>query len=66
MGVEALIRKILGFLGEQGIMISAGQSNWEVFWFGWGVGRFKVAIGGCEKIKWVGIGIQLCWSDHKF
>ena len=66
MGVEALIRKILGFLGEQGIIISASQSNWEVFWFCWVVGRFKVATCGCGKIKWVGIGIKLCWSDHKF
>ena len=48
------------------IIISAGLINWEVFWFGWGGGRFKVAICGCGKIKWVSIGIQLCWSVHKF
>ena len=38
----------------------------DVFWFGWGVGRFKVATCGCRKIKWVGVRIKLCWSDHKF
>ena len=35
-------------------MISADQSNWEVFWFGWVVGRFKVATCGCGKLNgWV-------------
>ena len=35
-------------------IISAGQSNWEVFWFGWVVGRFKVATCGCGKLNgWV-------------
>ena len=63
--MEALIRKILEFLGEQGIIISADQSNWYVFWFGWGgVGRFKVATCRCGKIKWVGVRIKLCWPNH--
>ena len=34
IGVEALIRRILGVLGELGIIISAGQSNWEFSCFG--------------------------------
>ena len=65
MGVEALIRKILGFLGGAGHYNSAGQSNWEVFWFGWGCrdSKFQLSSG---NIKWVGVRIKLCWSDDKF
>ena len=48
MGVEALIRKILEFLGEQGIIISADQSNWYVFWFGCGGGE----IQSCNLQVW--------------
>ena len=66
MGVEALFERYWSFSGEQGIVISAGQSNWEVFWFGWVMGRFKIATCRCGKNKWVGIGIKLCWSGHKF
>ena len=61
IGVEALIRRILGVLGELGIIISAGQSNWEFSCFGWGVGRCEVAS---EKINWVIIRIKLCWSVY--
>ena len=61
IGVEALIRRILGVLGELGIIISAGQSNWEFSCFGWGVGRCEVAS---EKINWVIIRIKLCWSFY--
>ena len=55
MGVEALIRKKLRFLGgEKGIIISAGQSNWDVFWFGWGWGDSKLKLGGVGKLNcWV-------------
>ena len=41
-------------------IISAGQSNCEVFWFGWGVGRYEHATCGCGKIKWLGIKTKLC------
>ena len=53
--MEALIRKILEFLGEQGIIISADQSNWYVFWFGWGGwGDSKLQLAGVGKLNgWV-------------
>ena len=62
MRVEAL-KRVLGFWGELGIIISAGQNNWVVFWFGWGVGRCEVATSWCGKINSAVIGIKLRWSD---
>ena len=59
---------------ELGIIISAGQSIWEVFLFlvrggggGWqgSVGRCEVATSWGGKINWVVIRIKLCWSDYK-
>ena len=49
-------------------MISAGQSNWDVFWFTWGEewGDLKLHLVGVGKFKWVGIRIKICWSDYKF
>ena len=51
---EALIIKILGFLGGAGHYNSAGQSNWEVFWFGWGCRDSKFQLSSVGKLNgWV-------------
>ena len=41
MGVKVLIRIII---------ITAGQSDWEVFCFCWGVGRWEVATCWCGQV----------------
>ena len=51
MGIEALIKKntrVLG--GKPGIIISAGQSNWEAFLFRWGVGGGEMR--SCNLLVW--------------
>ena len=60
-------KKYWDFLGaELGIIISAGQSNWEVLWFGQGLRKHEVATGGCGKKsnEWV-LEIKFCWSEYR-
>ena len=51
MSMEALIRKgtVFFFGGELSFIISAGQSNWEVLWFGQMVERCKFTTCWCGK-----------------
>ena len=37
---------------ELEIVISTGQNNWEVPWFGQRLGKREVETCGCGKIKW--------------